>query len=293
MKDFSDWKEYEGTSEGSGRSEKIWLKNPNTGETGLFKYKKDVNTTDNISECIAYQIAQLLEIPCAKFELGTYLGKEGSMSYNIIVNQNQSLIEGIYFIALRYPEYNSEHFIDEKTQHRYSVEMVIKSIERFVSIDNFLKMLIFDYLIGNSDRHQSNWAIIMENNKMSWSPLYDNSSSLCAYISENQIESYFGKDKNKWKSLVDTKSKSMLCCTVYDERRPTHLTVMKYIKDNYFTYTCSFVEKIVELVNDEHIKGILNMFSESELSDKKKKLICKFLISKVQMLEEVYFGKGD
>jgi hypothetical protein len=38
MKDFSDWKEYEGTSEGSGRSEKIWLKNPNTGETGLFNY---------------------------------------------------------------------------------------------------------------------------------------------------------------------------------------------------------------------------------------------------------------
>lgn len=84
MKDFSFWEEYEGASEGSGRSEKIWLQNPDTGQTGLFKFKKDVGTTDHVSECIAYEIAQLLEIPCAKFELGMYHGREGSMSYNII-----------------------------------------------------------------------------------------------------------------------------------------------------------------------------------------------------------------
>lgn len=40
MKDFSYWKEYEGTSEGSGRSEKIWLQNPDTGQIGLFKLKR-------------------------------------------------------------------------------------------------------------------------------------------------------------------------------------------------------------------------------------------------------------
>lgn len=28
MKDFSFWEEYEGASEGSGRSEKNWLQNP-------------------------------------------------------------------------------------------------------------------------------------------------------------------------------------------------------------------------------------------------------------------------
>lgn len=40
MRDFSFWEEYEGTSEGSGRSEKIWRQNPDTGQTGLFKFKK-------------------------------------------------------------------------------------------------------------------------------------------------------------------------------------------------------------------------------------------------------------
>lgn len=122
MRDFSFWEEYEGTSEGSGRSEKIWLQNPDTGQTGLFKFKKDMGTTDHVLECIAYQIAQILGIPCARFELGTYKGREGSVSYNIIEQENQTLIEGIYFISLLYPTYNMEKFIDTKTQHRYSNE---------------------------------------------------------------------------------------------------------------------------------------------------------------------------
>lgn len=292
MKDFSFWREYEGTSEGSGRSEKIWLQNPDTGQTGLFKFKKDVGTTDHISECIAFQIAQLLGIPCAKFELGTYLGREGSISYNIIERPKQILIEGIYFITLIYPEYNSEQFIDINTQHRYSIEMVKSSIEKFVPIENFLKMLMFDFLIGNSDRHQSNWAIVLEENKMNWSPLYDNSSSLCAYIPEEQIEGYLGRDKNRWRALVDTKSKSLLRCTVSDEKRPTHLNVLKYIKENYYADTYDFAEKMIAVMTKKQIYDILKQYSVAELSEHKKVLICNFLLSKIQMLKEVYFGKG-
>lgn len=293
MKDFSFWEEYEGASEGSGRSEKIWLQNPDTGQTGLFKFKKDIGTTDHVSECIAYEITQLLEIPCAKFEVGMYYGREGSMSYNIIKKTNQILVEGIYFITLNYPGYNPEQFIDSITKHRYSIEMVKKAIEQFVSIEGFLKMLMFDYLIGNSDRHQNNWAIIIEDDKMVWSPLYDNSSSLCAYISEEQIAGYFGKDKNRWNSLVDTKSRSLLRYKVLDEKRPTHLKVLKYLKENYFEETCGFAKRIVTIMTEKQIYDILKLHSKEELSDNKKKLILKYLLEKRHMLRIVYFGEEE
>ena len=293
MKDFSFWEEYEGASEGSGRSEKIWLQNPDTGQTGLFKFKKDIGTTDHVSECIACEIAQLLDISCAKFELGMYYGREGSMSYNIIKNPNQTLVEGIYFITIIYPGYNPEQFIDSTTKHRYSVEMVKKAIEPFVSIDGFLKMLMFDYLIGNSDRHQNNWAIIIEDGKMEWSPLYDNSSSLCAYISEEQIASYLGKDKNRWNSLVDTKSRSLLRCKELDEKRPTHLKVLKYLKENYYEETCGFAKNIVAVMTEKQIYDILRSYSKEELSDNKKQLILKYLLEKRQMLKTVYFGEEE
>ena len=292
MKDFSFWEEYEGASEGSGRSEKIWLQNPDTGQIGLFKFKKDIGTTDHVSECIAYDIAQMLEIPCAKFELGMFRGREGSMSYNIIQNSDQSLVEGIHFIMQIYPEYNPEQFIDMATNCRYSVEMVIKAIEQFVPIEGLMKMLMFDYLIGNSDRHQNNWAILIENDKKKWSPLYDNSSSLCAYVSEEKIESYFGKDKNRWRSLIDTKSKSLFRCTENDEKCSTHLEILKYLKKNYYMETKKIAEKIVTVVTEEKVCDILNSYSE-ELSNNKRKLILKYLLEKKQMLKIVYFGEEE
>ena len=58
--------------------------NPDTGRTGLFKFKKDISTTDHVSECIAYDLANIIGIPCAKFEAGLYKAREGSMSYSIV-----------------------------------------------------------------------------------------------------------------------------------------------------------------------------------------------------------------
>lgn len=293
MKDFSFWKEYDGASEGSGRSEKIWLQNPDTGQIGLFKFKKDIDTTDNISECIAYDLACILGIPCAKFEVGMYEGREGSMSYNILKKPDQILVEGIHFIMLMYPKYNPELFIDTMTSNRYSIEMIKKAIERFVPIDDLLKMLMFDYLIGNSDRHQNNWAILIENGKMQWSPLYDNSSSLCAYISEKNIPNYMGNDKNRWNSLIDTKSKSLIRCREIDEKRPTHLEVLKYLKENYYNDTYVFAKNIVSLLTEEKIYSILDLYSEDGLSEKKKILILKFLLDKIKMMNYIYFGEEE
>ena len=293
MKDFSFWKEYDGASEGSGRSEKIWLQNPDTGQIGLFKFKKDIDTTDNISECIAYDLACILGIPCAKFEVGMYEGREGSMSYNILKKPDQILVEGIHFIMLMYPKYNPELFIDTMTSNRYSIEMIKKAIERFVPIDDLLKMLMFDYLIGNSDRHQNNWAILIENGKMQWSPLYDNCSKLFAYISEKNIPNYMGKDKNRWNSLIDTKSKSLIRCREIDEKRPTHLEVLKYLKENYFDDTYVFAKNIVSLLTEENIYRILDLYSEDGLSEKKKMLILKFLLDKIKMMNYIYFGEEE
>ena len=161
MKDFSFWTEYEGASEGSGRSEKIWLMNPDTEQVGLFKFKKDVATTDHVSECIACDLAQLLNIPCAKFELGTYKGREGSMSYNIVDRRGMVLIEGIYCISTIYRSFDADRLIDVETGDRYSIEMIKTALETLHLFEDFLPVLIFDFLIGNTDRHQSNWALIL------------------------------------------------------------------------------------------------------------------------------------
>ncbi|MFQ9703519.1 MAG: HipA domain-containing protein [Enterocloster clostridioformis] len=159
-------------------------------------------------------------------------------------------------------------------------------------MNDFLKMLIFDYLIGNSDRHQNNWAILLEENQMTWSPLYDNSSSLCAYISERSGRKLFGRDKNRWKALVDTKSKSLLRCNVCDEKRPTHLNVLKYIKKTILQRRVNLRKNQccnVGRTNSRYIK----QYSTAELSDNKKRLIFEFLLAKNRCWKEVYMGEDE
>ncbi len=287
MKNFSFWQEYEGTLEGSGRSEKIWLINPDTGQTGLFKFKKDISTTDHVSECIAYDLANLIGIPCAKFEVGLYNGREGSMSYNIVDNKEETLIEGVYCISSQYNHFDTETLMDSETKDKYSLEMIKKALDPLGLFCDFLPVCIFDFLIGNTDRHQSNWAIIKKDKKVRLSPLYDNSSSLCAYVAELKINQYLGNDIMLWKSLIDTKSKSIIRIYCRDTKQPTHLEVIKYLHQNYLEQTVDIVKKIEEALTEQAVRMIIDKYKEM-LSAEKIDLIEKYLLSKIQLLKEVY-----
>ncbi|KAF1085003.1 hypothetical protein SPSYN_01139 [Sporotomaculum syntrophicum] len=123
IKDFSSWKEYEGASEGSGRSEKIWLVNPANGDIGLFKFPKTEHTTEHLSEKIAADIATLIKVECMKVELGKYDTRLGSLSYRIN-RDDENLIEGIQLINKYYPLYNEETLYDSGRDEYYSLEMI-------------------------------------------------------------------------------------------------------------------------------------------------------------------------
>ncbi len=291
MKDFSYWQKYEGLSEGSGRSEKLWLINPDTNQTGLFKYKKDAETTDHVSECIASDLAALIGIPCARFEIGRFCGREGSISYNIAEHGRMALIEGIYCISRVYPNFDAESLMDRETGERYSLEMIRRALDAFGLFSEFLPVLVFDFLIGNTDRHQSNWALIAEGAEMRLSPLYDNSSSLCAYVAEAKMDLYLGKDKMLWNSLVDSKSRSLIRIKSSDKRLPTHVEMLRFLYENYYESTKGIVDQISRVVTAERVRAILANYGEV-LTEKRRLLIERFILSKTDRMRNIYQRHG-
>lgn len=94
---------------------------------------------------------------------------------------------------------------DTKTGKQHNLEMITSiskalrsSTEFFIESDfltHFLRMMIFDSIIGNTDRHQENWGLVLYNigdnkRKVVFSPAFDNGTSLGHEIVQQKIGTF-------------------------------------------------------------------------------------------------------
>lgn len=299
VKDFSGWNIYDGASEGSGRSEKIWLIS-NNGDIGLFKFPKidpttSQETTEHISEHLAHQLGKVLDVPTANIDIGTYNGRIGSMSY-LVSNTNEYLIEGIGFISGCYPNYDADKMIDNGSGKYYCIEHIFQSTSKIMSKQVWIEMMVFDFLIGNADRHQSNWAILAslvstdkKKIQIRKCPLYDNGSSLCCYVNNEQLDKMFGKDPGPFKALADSKSRSIIRIDGSRKVQPRHKEVVKYLLLEY-PETYDICNRFLNRLSDEVIDNLLNAYQPEILSPRKNELIRLYLKQKLRILSELVMG---
>lgn len=292
--DFSTWEIYDGFSEGSGRSEKVWLKSKE-GKIGLFKFPKEDPkskkiTTEHISEHLAYRIGEVLDVETAETDIGVYNGRIGSMSYSVC-KDNTVLKEGIEFISGKFPGYDPEKLFDKTTETYYSIAHIFNSIPNGISNETIVEMMLFDFLIGNTDRHHSNWAFLVETKvgkaferKMKQSPLYDNGSSLCCFVNEDALEDMLDERKNRFNALVDTKSLSIIRIDGNNKKMPTHYSMTQYLLKNYLVAR-EIAERFVKKLSSEKISELLNEYSEEILDSRRRNLIYRYLVRKLDMLQ--------
>lgn len=299
VQDYSGWNIYDGASEGSGRSEKIWLISGD-GNIGLFKFPKidpttSHETTEHISEHLAHQLGKVLGVSTANVDIGSYKGRIGSMSH-LVSKPNEALIEGIAFISGRYPNFDANEMIDPSSGKYYCLEHIFQSTDKIIPKAAWLEMMVFDFLIGNADRHQSNWAILAHvvdsatrSIQVRKCPLYDNGSSLCCYVNDSQLDKMFGKDPGPFNALVNTKSRSIIRIDGSSKTPPQHREVVKYLLLEY-PETYDICKRFLEKLNYEIIDNLLNIYQPEILSPKKNELIRRFLKKKLEILDELVKG---
>lgn len=295
---FDSWNIYDGAAEGSGRSEKIWLIS-DAGEIGLFKYPKidpadQKETTEHISEHLAHQLGKVLNVSTAKVDIGIRDGRIGSMSY-LVCRQNEALVEGIDFIAGKFPKYNAETMQDEETGTYYCIDHIFNSVPGVVPNRIWIEMMLFDFLIGNADRHQSNWALLMElvskdpvSIQVRQCPLYDNGSSLCCYENESQVEN---KDIRHFEALVDSKSRSIIRIDGSIKAKPKHKDVAQYLIGKY-PIAKTIAKRFIDRLTEDAIDHIMDQYSKEVLDEKKNLLIRRYLLKKLELLD-MLLNTGD
>ncbi|MEN0628323.1 hypothetical protein AAIG33_12900 [Phytobacter ursingii] len=178
-----------------GTKSKFWYDGVNGG-TYLFKSIKTIDKFggeiyrygEDWAEKIACELAGILEIPHAQYELATHNGVQGVITKNFIVGKGERLSTGNELIE------KINAFIPTSSDSVQRLSRVFLIMEKIIkkkpigfngldgiktASDFFVGYLLLDALISNQDRHVENWGMIETNKGTTHlAPSFDHAASL-------------------------------------------------------------------------------------------------------------------
>lgn len=149
------------------------------GEKGIFKERIGPHSKDNVMEQVAYEIAQLVGVNCCKAYCRKSHGVYGSFSRFKVTD-----INNVY----TYSKIMKKVDMDADELLYNTIKLNGNVINNFVI--TLYKYIIFDYILGQQDRHLENLPVYIVNKKITWYPLYDNGLS-CFSMSLNDAAIQF------------------------------------------------------------------------------------------------------
>lgn len=181
-----------------GTKPKQWIRGPDD-ELWLWKESTihhdarhgSFRKGDDWSEVVAARVGQRLGVPVARVELATRGERFGVISRKVSDDETEALVHG--------NELLDEIGVGTGEPHDrtgYTVEAVARSLERVgppvpsdeltAAFDWFVGYLVLDALVGNTDRHQDNWATIRSSVGERLSPSFDHASCLGFQVSDDE-----------------------------------------------------------------------------------------------------------
>ena len=283
--DVSDWL-VTSVSSTKGTRDKLVLVKPNTEDTYFLKFpmvreNRDY-TPENWSEVLAYEIGNALGFDVLRYDLAVYHGRVGCISKNMITpSNNESLIEGHSILSRFDSTYDPA---DKTTYNKYTFEFVQKALTAFDAkffVKDFIRTLIFDAIIGNSDRHQSNWGLIQSielvekkglklpfgkakddglqvtiNIKRKAAPIYDSGCCLGREFGEEQIQQHLDIQSKFDKYIRNGVSELR---TGETNKKPSHEELLRFIKNTNNGEWKSFI--------DDEINRVLLAYNPNETNE--------------------------
>lgn len=167
---ISDWSEQSWWNTGGTRDKKIYL-NPEDGELYYFKQSFKKGQRDYKyefwSEIIASEIGVMLGFDILRYDIAIRGNIVGCISKSMINQASEELVEGGKYLQAFDNTFNPENV---KQRNQYNFELIVGALNLFQKenhLAELIEVIVFDALIGNSDRHQENWGIINKHTSIS------------------------------------------------------------------------------------------------------------------------------
>lgn len=284
-RDVSLW-EYIGTG-GKSTLEKEELLSTEK-EKFLIKYKRNAQegvTWEDVTEFIAAKIGEIYGLQMMTVEMATRNDRTGCLMRNFIEEQDAIMAEEGGALLQFVEGYNEirEPVVGGKELIAKGFEFIETFHYWTIMKQDFINMLVFDTLIGNQDRHPFNWSLLFYNDKVVFSPIYDNGASLGFRFDDEKLMSII----QNLAELEKYTRKATLKAGLFEKKKVNAKHVIMYLKEYYQDELNIAVKKLLDFDLESYNDYISN---NQFLSDAKKewlKRIIPFRREKIlQWIEE-------
>jgi len=188
-----------------GSKPKFWFKHES--QNWLFKEARE-NTGEDWAEKVASEIAALLGLPTHHSELAIWDGKKGCAVRSFLRQDRSVLVHGNELLGGSITGYDKEKAYGQADHTFDNIVTAIETLfpgdkERNVAASRMVGYLVFDALIGNTDRHHQNWGVLLERRAslgqhfavmLQLAPTFDHASSLGRELTDDARMRYLDGD---------------------------------------------------------------------------------------------------
>jgi len=218
---IDEWSEQIWWNTGGTRDKKIYL-NPNDGKLYYFKqsYQKGLKDYkyEFWSEIIAYEIGTQLGFDVLPYHAAKRGDVLGCISKSMI-KPDEQLTEGGKYLQAYDPDFNPE---TTSERFKYDFQLIVGSLDFFQLkkyLPKIIDMIVFDAMVGNSDRHQENWAVITRTTQLNKTIDKIEGEGLGDTVLGKVFKKIFGKEKTASKSIEELRlffSQDTSLAPIYD-----------------------------------------------------------------------------
>jgi len=293
-----------------GTKEKVWLRDHQSGKRWLFKHNRLIDREAKVyagedwSEKIASELAEVLGIPHASVDLAKRKDIRGVISLDFIGDRrSRFLFHGNELLGEIWPTYPREQ---KRQVSLHTVKRVLSLLAQTdvfhpsglnlpTNIDSaadvFVAYLMLDALIGNTDRHHGNWAVVgqleTDNDiKVEIAPTFDHASSLSRELTDDSRRMGFsGEKESRSVEGYCSRCRSAFYRNDEDSKPLSPIEAFKLAAQGHTTGAQAWLKRLEE-VSDTQLDDIVRRVPSERMSSLAKNYVLLMLESNRRILIE-------
>lgn len=264
----------------------------------IAKVGHKLYANESITEQLFTRIGETAGFNVAESKLLVFSGQLRFLS-KYFLKKNQRLMHGaeIFMAHLEDREFVNEiHQKREESVH-FTFQYVCQAIQSYFPsnceeiIADYIKMLAFDALLGNNDRHHWNWGVVVDvrNERLPYfSPIYDSARGLFWNLPERRLKNIErNKAENQFMEKYCGQSRPQLG---WDSNQPNnHFELLQLILEKYPEYAIVIDHYAEESVLNACFE-VLDQEFGNLMSERRQSFIRKYLVLRFSKYNEVVKG---